>query len=630
MTISNQEHKVARVTMTQNDSGFIKEHVSNNSHNENDWINAMAEQGEPEVFEDIRDRFIIVGNNSERFDHTEFARWLIHESGEYFATMSDSDSVYYYQDGIYVDGGESKIISLVEEVMDGYLMTVRNRNEVVGHIRALTRTNRDAFDIDTDIVNMQNGLYHINTGGFSQHTPEYLSLSKMSVKFDPGALCPAIDAFIKDVVEPHRVDAMYEIAGYAIMPRKKLKRGAIFVGQPDTGKSTMISLVATFVGESRVSDVSPIVISNEAHATFDVYGKMLNRIDDLGETPIIETGLLKSLISSKPLRANPKYGKPFSFTPTVFTLFGCNQVPECTDIGMMDKFDIFMFNNTHEGKSIDLDLDIKITTDTELSGLFNKAMSSVKVALENRTFTGAYMLEDRQKQYIYLSNPIARFVDECCDISDPEATMPKRVFRKAYVEWSKKHNIRVIKVEDQTTYLQNKGVMLSRIMVDGERDHYYVGIEFSYGVANLVCQWQSSKPTINQVQEDESGFDCHTIPPIVGSVNKKEIYSKGEERGLDYGNETAKPPTDSEKPLVSDFAIGKPKHTKNKISDPDTDNKLKHAVGKAVAKSDTMGAEVSMIVECYPESISTSCIHGMLEERGGSLGIKERYGKWYV
>ena len=629
MAISKQEHEIAQATMKQNDTDIIKEQLSNESHNETAWVDAMAEQGEPKGFEDIRDRFIIIGKNSERFDHTEFARWLIQESGEYFATMSDSDAVYYYHDGIYIDGGESKIISLVEEVMDGYLMTVRNRNEVVGHIRALTRTNRDDFDADTNVINMQNGLYHINTSRFTQHTPEYLSLSKMLVIFDPDALCPVIDAFIQDVVEPHRIDAMYEIAGYAIMPRKKLKRGAIFVGQPDTGKSTLISLIATFVGESRVSDVSPIVISNEAHATFDVYGKMLNRIDDLGETPIIETGLLKSLISSKPLRANPKYGKPFSFTPTVFTLFGCNQVPECTDVGMMDKFDIFMFNNTHEGKDIDLDLDIKITTDTELSGMFNKAMAAVKVALENRTFTGAYMLEDRQKQYIYLSNPIARFVDECCDVSDPEAMMPKRVFRKAYVEWSKKQNIRVIKVEDQTTYLQNKGVMLSRLMVDGERDHYYIGIEFSYDVAKLASQLANFKPAINQEQETDMRFNCHTKPPLL-ALQKNKKYSKGEERGPDSGNETAELPADSEKPLVSDFANGKPKHAKNKIYDDDTDSKLKHAVGKAIAKSDTMGAELDTVVECYPGSVTISEIHGMLIARGDSLGIKERYGKWYV
>ena len=62
----------------------------------------------------------------------------------------------------------------------------------------------------------------------------------------------------------------------------------------------------------------------------------------------------------------------------------------------------------------------------------------------------------------------------------------------------------------------------------------------------------------------------------------------------------------------------------------DTDSRLKHAVGKALSKSDTLGAEVALIAECYPESISIKEIRTMLEERGRSLGINERYGKWYV
>ena len=70
--------------------------------------------------------------------------------------------------------------------------------------------------------------------------------------------------------------------------------------------------------------------------------------------------------------------------------------------------------------------------------------------------------------------------------------------------------------------------------------------------------------------------------------------------------------------------------SEKKVYTSDMDSKLKHAVGKAVAKSDTMGAEISTIVECYPGSITSTEIREMLEERGKSLGIKERYGKWYV
>lgn len=618
MAISNQEHEMAHSKMEQDADGIVH----------------MAEQDESEGHYDIRDRFIISSKKAaDKFDHTEFSKWLVHESGEHFATMIDSDRVYYYQDGIYVEGGEAKIVSMVEEVMGGYLMTVRNRNEVIGHIRALTHTDRIDFDVDTDVINMQNGLYHINNESFTQHTPKYLSLSKMPVKYDPDATCPVIDAFIKDVVAPHRIDAIYEIAGYAIMPRKKLKRGVIFVGQPDTGKSTLISLIAAFVGESRVSDVSPLVIGNDAHATFDLYGMFLNRIDDLGKTTIIETGLLKSLVSSKPIRANPKFGKPFSFTPTVFELFGCNNVPECTDLSMMDKFDIFMFTNLHQGKDIDIDLDDKITSDEELSGLFNKAIVGVKVAIKNRTFTGSFTFEDRKKQYIYLSNPIARFVDECCTMDDPEAMITKKLFRKAYVEWSKEQNIAVVKVEAQTTYLQDQGVMLSRAKIDDVRDYYYTGVDISYGcpnVSNLSKPCPSRNSSVFQEQQVDSAVSCPSFYPIVGSMKKQEEYSQEVQWGLDVDTKPSKQYTDNEKPHISDLdTVG---HTWTQTSEFNNHGSvMKQAVDRCLKRisDDPNGCFTASEISLASNGrIGEVMAENMLKQDCDVLGVRETSLGW--
>ena len=66
------------------------------------------------------------------------------------------------------------------------------------------------------------------------------------------------------------------------------------------------------------------------------------------------------------------------------------------------------------------------------------------------------------------------------------------------------------------------------------------------------------------------------------------------------------------------------------LSDPDTDSKLKHAVGKAISKTDSMGADIENIVECYPGQTTRSEILQLLEERGTGLGMKEMYGKWYI
>jgi P4 family phage/plasmid primase-like protien len=459
----------------------------------------------------------------------------------------------------------------------------------------------------------------------------------MCVKYDANATCPKIDAFIHNITCPHRIDAVYEISGYAILPRKMLKRAIIFVGVPDTGKSTLISVISVFVGELRISDVSPMNIGDDHHASYNIYGKMMNRIDDLGTSDITETGVLKSVISSKPIRANQKYGEPFTFTPHALVIFGCNQVPVCNDVYLMDKFDILEFTNQHTGKAINPNLDIELTTDEEMSGFFNKCIVAVKTALENRTFTGSYTLEDRQKAYVYHSNPIARFVDTCCDVTDSSAYTEKSLFRKAYVEWSKEQNTRVIPVGRQTSYLQDIGSMLSREGGRGDQIYVYTGISLhpnvitSYGNDNC-CEKHpvvDCSATVVDPENDSSTPKNDLVvkyPPHSTQYRKNDNNDVGSRMAK---NLTTKPKNDSSTPKTGS-TTDILQSTTDKTIDPDIDSKLKHAVGKAITQSDTIGAELSKIVECYPGNLSMSDVLLLLEERGESLGITERYNKWYV
>ena len=50
--------------------------------------------------------------------------------------------------------------------------------EVVGFVQAATFTERTEFDQDKNIVCMQNGIYHLDSGEFEEHNPEYKLLQK--------------------------------------------------------------------------------------------------------------------------------------------------------------------------------------------------------------------------------------------------------------------------------------------------------------------------------------------------------------------------------------------------------------------------------------------------------------------
>jgi putative DNA primase/helicase len=413
---------------------------------------------------------------SMHFSYTRFGEWLLNESGEHYVTLEDNGGMYYYKEGVYMEGGDNRIRYILYNVLQCDMANNRNFSEVLSFVRANTSAKRDEFDTNTDVINLQNGIYYISNGRFTPHTPKYRSFSKLDIIYDIDAKCPLIDWFIDDVVEPDRVQAMYEIFGYSMMSRKTLKRGLIFTGQSDTGKSTMLTLMLSMVGKENVSTVSPTIMGDDVHSTFDIYGKLLNIVDDLGTAPIRETGVIKSIISSKPIRANQKYGTPFLFTPRALIVFACNRVPMCSDEYLRDKFDILEFNHRVEDGKQNTDLDKLLSADSERSGLFLKAMDAVKTAIKNKTFTGADTIEARDTRYVYKSVPVAEFIDTCCDTSDPEAYIDKKVFRQMYVEWSKDNGIRVISVSDQTTFLGDMGCMLTRVGGHGDQVWVYNGI----------------------------------------------------------------------------------------------------------------------------------------------------------
>ena len=119
-------------------------------------------------------RFIIETTNNKgdvtarKLDHKGFAEWLVNESGEHFITVRGDEAVYMYEDGVYIEHGESFIKSMLYSVMDGVCVTRHGESEVLSHVRAMTYSDRSVFDGTEDVINMDNGLYIFSTGMFTR------------------------------------------------------------------------------------------------------------------------------------------------------------------------------------------------------------------------------------------------------------------------------------------------------------------------------------------------------------------------------------------------------------------------------------------------------------------------------
>ena len=133
-----------------------------------------------------------------------------------FATILGSDETYYYEDGKYVQFGESKI-NIVLEAHYGSDFNSYMKNEVIKHIKHQTYRMRSDFDTDLNIINMSNGLYDIRNNVLKPHTPNYLSMSQIPVVYDPKARPKQFIKFLPEFAYRRQIPKLISLMAYTFL-----------------------------------------------------------------------------------------------------------------------------------------------------------------------------------------------------------------------------------------------------------------------------------------------------------------------------------------------------------------------------------------------------------------------------
>jgi hypothetical protein len=204
-------------------------------------------------------------------------------------TLADTEEILYYKNGIYHSGGE-QVIKVELEKIAGYSIKNYQRNEIITHIRYRTIVDRNDFDSDVNIINLKNGLVNIMSGEVKLHSPDYLSLVQLPVMYDPAALCPKIIRFLIDIQSREGISLIIRFLGYCIYRSACYEKAIMLIGPGKNGKSVLIKLLESFVGQENVSHASLQELTGDRFASADLYGKLVNSFADLEASKLTNTG----------------------------------------------------------------------------------------------------------------------------------------------------------------------------------------------------------------------------------------------------------------------------------------------------------------------------------------------------
>jgi putative DNA primase/helicase len=356
-----------------------------------------------------------------------------------FLVMKDNKQIYRFNGSHYEDDGEEFIKDMCQKVL-----RIRSnriyKNEVVEWVKdnAEIQVNRDIFNTNPYVINLENGAYNIKKNEFEEHNQSYFFNYQLPIRYDPDAEIDEIKKFLESTLYLEDIPVIQELVGYCLFKPYFIHKAFMFVGEGRNGKSTLLRLIAELLGKENIAAVPLQRICKDKFAASELYGKHANLCSELSEEALHNTGLFKQVTGGDYIRAEKKIKDGFKFINTAKLIFSCNVIPESKDktSAYFDRWIVIEFPNVFNEENEDTDKHIleKLTTEKELSGFFNWAIEGLNRLLVNNDFSKHRTLEDVKEYMAERKNPVYLFISTYIE-SNPESELTKHEVYEKFLEF---------------------------------------------------------------------------------------------------------------------------------------------------------------------------------------------------
>lgn len=421
-------------------------------------------------------------NIDEKSDPADISTQLL--TINHVATFRDTGQLYIWKEGVYRPGGEAilsgQVESAAKECLVGRIATKHFVAETVAHVQRSTYHDRAEFDSNPMVLSLRNGVLNLETLDFQPHDPKILSTVQLPVLYDANADCPKFKEFLSQVAYAEDIPVIQEFFGYTLWKDYVVHKSILCVGNGRNGKSTLLRVLRAMLGAENISSRSLQDFENRRFSTADLYGKLANIYSDLPDSALTRTGVFKMLTGQDSVTAEFKFKNTFTFTNFAKLVFSCNKIPRADDdtVAFFSRWILLTFPNTFEGPGEKKDLIKELTTEQELSGIFNWSLEGlIRLHTQNWTFTYSKSTEEIRLEYVRKSDPIGAFVMDClAQKQDGQITKPElySAFRR-YCLGAK------LPVTSQETFFRRlpEHVQFTeeRLQVAGKRARTLIGIQ---------------------------------------------------------------------------------------------------------------------------------------------------------
>ncbi len=351
--------------------------------------------------------------------------------------------IFVYRDGIYSLAENEVIFPEVQSILKEKV-TKNAKSETLHKVQDRTMHPRSIFQsTDLRYIPLHNGVYDFETGELLPHSPSYKFKYKFPIICDEYAHCPKTFAFFEQILTSDQIDTVQEWLGYYFYRLYSFKKAIIFVGEGDTGKTTLLEVIIHLLGKDNISSVPLQKMSVDKFSAAHLYEKHGNIVDELSAKDIADTGNFKIATGGGSITGEYKFGNQFSFANFSKFTFACNKIPDVKDFeddAYFNRWMVIRFENKIEKKIPNFIA--TLATEEERSGLFNWSMIGLKRLLAQGCFTYANTEIDTKLEMMRSSSSAGEFCAKCV-IQQSDSEVTKEDMYEAYVKYCTENKLSI-------------------------------------------------------------------------------------------------------------------------------------------------------------------------------------------
>lgn len=339
--------------------------------------------------------------------------------------------LHVYKNGIYVDGTREIESQMITHIPD---LNKAKRSEVLAYIDIMIRDNNKMST--ANYIAFNNGVYNIETDELEDFTPDIIITNKIPYDYVPDAYSEIVDKTFDKLACGDKSIRMLleECIGYCFYRRSELRKAFILTGEKENGKSTFLAMLNNLLGQENVANLDLKELSDR-FKTAELFGKLANIGDDIGDEFIPNPAIFKKLSSGNPVNAERKGQDPFNFSNYAKLIFSANDIPRIKDKSgaVLSRLVIIPFNAKFTPDDPDFDpyIKYKLIQPEPMEYLINIGIKGLIRVLRNQKFTESVKVNKAIQEYEETNNPILLFFKD-----DPKIeNEPTNEVYKSYYEF---------------------------------------------------------------------------------------------------------------------------------------------------------------------------------------------------